>query len=132
MASMFPAALVLLAAFGAGQLLPPPRDGDIRTVYYELQNRTEIFLTLEPRNAKGERAPLITFTAAFPGKRQTPAPLEVEVQAFSGQFWAPRPELWFQIDGHVRIEGPPRGSALHAGVLLAGAADDYWSGLLPL
>ena len=46
-----------MSGWGAAQLLPPPRDGDIRTVYWELQNASDVWLTLEPRTAKGERAP---------------------------------------------------------------------------
>jgi hypothetical protein len=126
---MSPFSLLLAAAFGASQLLPPPGDGDIRTAYYELQNRTEIWLTLLPRTAAGQRAPLMTFTHAFPGTRQTVAPREVTVQAFSELFWAPRPVLWFELDGRERIDvaadPPNRG-------LLTGAASDYWSGRLSI
>jgi len=121
--------LVFSAALGAAQLLPPPRDGDIRTVFWELQSRTDIFLTIEPRNVKGERAPTLTFTYNFPDKRQTSPPREVEVRAFAGQFWAPRAELWFDLDGKERLD-------VSAGVpaigLLQGAADDYWGGPLPI
>jgi hypothetical protein len=116
--------VLLIAALGAAQLLPPAVDGDIRTAYYELQNRSEIWLTLEPRSAKGERAPLMTLAVQFAGKRQTTAPHEVEVQAFAGQFWAPRAELWFELDGGERVDL----SALPGAALLQGAADDYWSG----
>lgn len=52
----------LTAIDGRAQLLPPPGDGEIRVNYWELRNETEVRLTLEPRNAKGERAPLLTFT----------------------------------------------------------------------
>jgi hypothetical protein len=123
-------ALVLVTALGAGQLLPPPRDGEIRTVYYELQNVTDVWLTLEPRTAKGERAPLVALTYRFPGRRQTTSPREVEVQAFSEQFWAPRPELWFELDGQ-RIEPPPSVPGPATG-LLTGVASDYWSVRLPI
>ena len=105
MASLLPGA-VLLAALGAAQLLPPAGDGDIRTVYYELQNVTDIFLLLEPRTLKGERAPIVTFTGRFPGRRHTLAPREVEVQL---NLSAPLPNA-------PLLEGTP----------------DYWSGRVPI
>ena len=127
MASLLPGA-VLLAALGAAQLLPPAGDGDIRTVYYELQNVTDIFLLLEPRTFKGERAPIVTFTCRFPGRRHTVAPREVEVQASAGQFWAPRAELWFELDGRevVNLSAPLSNAPLLEGT------PDYWSGRVPI
>src|SRR5688572_11728613 len=127
MTSLLPGA-VLLAALGAAQLLPPAGDGDIRTVYWELQNVTDIFLTLEPRTLKGERAPILTFTYRFPGKRQTAPPREVEVQASAGQFWAPRAELWFELDGREVVNlsaRVPNTSSLEG-------TPDYWSGRMPI
>jgi hypothetical protein len=121
--------LLLIAALGAAQLLPPAKDGDIRTVYWERpQNVTEIFVTLEPRNVKGERAPLITLTCRFPGKRQTAPPREVEVQASAGLFWAPRAELWFELDGRevVNLSAPVPNTPLREGT------PDYWSERLPI
>jgi hypothetical protein len=120
---------VLIAALGAAQLLPPPGDGDIRTAYWELQNVTEVWVTLEPRTMAGERAPLVTFTHRFPGRHQAAPAREVEVQAFSEQFWAPRAELWFELDGGERIDlsAPTLNAAL-----LTGAASDYWSGRVPI
>ena len=121
-------AFLLVAALGAAQSLPPPKDGDIRVVYWELQNATEIFLTLEPRSITGERAPIVTFTHRFPGKRQEAAPIEVEVQAFAGQFWAPRAELWFEIDNReiFNLGAPLPGTPLQEGT------PDYWSGRMPI
>ena len=98
-----PGSVLLIAALGAAQLLPPPGDGDIRIVYWELQNVTDIWLTLEPRTLKGERAPLVTFTYRFPGRRHTVAPREVEVQALRGSS-GPRAELWFELDGGERVD----------------------------
>ena len=120
---------LLLAAIGAAQLLPPPGDGDIRTVYWELQNVSDVWLTLEPRTVKGERAPLMTFTYRFPGKRQNEAARDVEVQAFSERFWAPRAELWFELDGAERID---LSAPAHNTPLLEGGASDYWSGRVPI
>ena len=121
--------LMLSAAPGARQLLPPPGDGDIRTVYWELQNVSDLWLTLEPRTVKGERAPLMTFTYRFPGKRQNEAARDVEVQAFSERFWAPRAELWFELDGAERID---LSAPAHNTPLLEGGASDYWSGRVPI
>jgi hypothetical protein len=118
-------AIALMSALGAAQLLPPPHDGDIRTAYWELQNVTDIWLTLEPRTVKGDRAPLLTFTLRFTGKRQAVAAREVEVRAFAGQFWAPRAELWFDLNGKARVDVSPGAPAVS---LLPGAADDYWGG----
>ena len=119
---------VLGTALGAAQLLLPPSDGDIRTVYWELQNRTDVWLTLETRNAKGERAPVVTFTYSFPGKRQTAPPRDVEVRALAGQFWAPRSELRFQLDGGevLNLSAPQANAALIEG------SPDYWSGHVPI
>jgi hypothetical protein len=122
------ALVVFLTALGAAQLLPLPKDGDIRVVHWELQNATDIFLTLEPRSITGERTPIVTFTHRFPGTRQTAPPIEVEVQAFAGQFWAPRAELWFEIDGReIYNLGPPL-----PGTPLLEGTPDYWSGRMPI
>ena len=85
--------------------------------YCELQNVTDIFLLLEPRTLKGERAPIVTFTCRFPGRRHTVAPREVEVQASAGQFWAPRAELWFELDGRevVNLSAPLPNTSLLEG-----------------
>jgi hypothetical protein len=119
----------LCVTLSAAQLLPPPHDGDIRTAYWELQNVTDIWLTLEPRTVKGDRAPLLTFTYRFTGRRQTMAVREVEVRAFAGQFWAPRAELWFDLDGTERVDVSP---AVPAVSLLPGSVDDYWGGQISI
>jgi hypothetical protein len=120
--------LLLVAAHNAAQLLPAPKDGDLRVVYWELQNATDIFLTLEPRCITGERAPIVTFNHRFPGTRQMATPIEVEVQAFAGQFWAPRAELWFEIDGREIFN---LGEPLPGTPLLEGSPD-YWSARMPI
>jgi hypothetical protein len=89
----------LLAWDASAQLLPPPGDGEIRVVYWDLQKQTEVWLTLEPKAPNGDRAPLLTFTDRFAGKRPTAPRTHVEVRAFVGAFWAPRAELWFLADG---------------------------------
>jgi len=77
----------------AAQLLPTPRDGDIRTVYWELQNRSEIFLTLELHSADRKPAPLVTLSLAYAGKSPPTPPTAVELRAYAGHFWAPRGEF---------------------------------------
>jgi len=51
------------------------------------------------------------------------------VQAFSERFWAPRAELWLELDGQERIDlsAPTRNTPL-----LEGGASDYWSGRIPI
>jgi hypothetical protein len=120
-------ALILVTALGGGQLLPPPRDGDIRTAYYELQHVTDVWLTLEPRTIDGKRAPTMTFTYRFPGKRQAAPPREVEVRGLVGQFWAPRGELRFELDGREVVTL----SAVQNGTLGEGAVDS-WSATVPM
>src|SRR6185295_18523246 len=90
---------LLIAMLGVGGLPPTPKDGDIRLAYWDVQNVTEISITLEPHATNGQRAPILTFTYRFPGKLQKELPREVEVQASAGLFWAPRAELWFELEG---------------------------------
>jgi hypothetical protein len=53
----------------------------------------------------------------------------VEVRAFAGQFWAPRSELWFELDGGERID-----LSVQPGLPMVpeGGAIDSWSGRLPI
>ena len=113
-------ALALALAFGAAfplQLLPPPKDGEIRVVYWELRNESEVWLTLEPKSADGRAAPLLTFTHTFSGKLPGPPARQIEVRAFG---WAPSAELRFEIDDKERIELSPPG-----GILTSGTPSDY-------
>jgi hypothetical protein len=103
-------AFVLLAL--ALQVLPPPQDGDIRTVYWELQNRSEVFLTLELKSHDGKPAPVVTFTVGFAGKRPVSQPRAVEVRAYPGPLWWPRAEWWFLLDQQTRLDLAGRSSGL--------------------
>ena len=118
---VFPAPVLAMAvAFSSvfpPQLLPPPKDGDIRVVYWELRNESEVWLTLEPKSADGRSAPLITFTHTFPGKPPGPPAKQIEVRAFG---WAPSAELRFELDARERIELSPPG-----GILTSGNPSDY-------
>src|SRR5688500_4513893 len=99
--------LLLSAAPGAvvaEQLLPPPRDGDIRVVHWDLQNHSQVWLTLEPKAPDGKPAPLLTLAWDFAGKRPVSPPAHIELRAFAGAFWAPRVEFWLALDDEPRID----------------------------
>lgn len=108
----------------ATQLLPTPRDGDIRTVYWELQNRSEIFLTLELKTPDGKAAPVVTVGVEFPGKIPKTRPQSVEMRAYAGALWAPRVEFWLALDGTPdRIDLVTKGWCCG---LVEGVASNYW------
>jgi len=89
----------------AAQALPPPGDGDIRVVHWELRNLTDVWLTLEPRSPAGETLPIsLTFNAVFSGKRPAAPLTHVELRAHVGRLWAPRPELTFVLDGGEALD----------------------------
>lgn len=118
-------ALAVSGILSPPQLLPPPGDGDIREVYWELQNRSEVWLTLEPKTTKGERAPMLTFTFNFAGKRPASPPTNVEVRAYAGTMYAPRADLLFVLDARQRID-------LSSGRLLSGTPSDYAAGTMTM
>jgi hypothetical protein len=120
------APVVPLNAF---QLLPPPGDREIRGVYWELRNESEVWLTLEPANAKGDRAPLLTFTIRFPGKVPVRQPTDVEMRAYAGMFWAPRVEFWFLLNDTDKIELVPSSGTFG---LTEGTPSDYLSETVPI
>jgi len=107
--------LGLAAATVEAQLLPPPRDGDIRVVYWELQDQTEVWLTLEPRSPRGEKLPIsLALAVRFAGKRPAAAPNDVEVRASVNLLWAPEPRLTLWMDGEEPVEfAPPGPSAIY-------------------
>ncbi len=120
---LFSAVLAAIAVVTvSGQLLPPPGDGEIRSVFWDVPNQTEVWLTLEPVSETGAAAPLLTFTHRFAGKRAGEPPSEVEARAYAGNFWAPRAELWFVIDDEVKVE-----LVSWAAGLLRGTPSDYVS-----
>ena len=98
-------ALVLTAT--AVQALPPPGDGDIRALYWELRNETEVWVTLEPKSPDAKPAPqamTLTFTRRFAGKWPDNQPPRFEVRADAGFLWAPKNELWIAVDGDETID----------------------------
>ncbi len=118
-------ALALWGGFLPSQLLPPPGDGDIRQVFWELQNRSEVWLTLEPKTTNGERAPMLTFTFNFAGKSPAAPPTNVEVRAYAGSIYAPRADLVFVLDARQRID-------LSTGRLFSGTPSDYAAGTMTI
>lgn len=119
---LFPSLMTLLLA--SPQALPPPRDGEIRVLYWELRNETEVWLTLEPNTTSGKPAPplmLLTLTLSFPGKLPKTQPQHVEMRAYGGFLWAPKIELWIMLDGGEKIDLTPRGVV----GLVSGSVSDY-------
>jgi hypothetical protein len=96
---------LLLAASAGAQLLPPPGDGDIRTVYWELRDQTDIFVALVPHAPDGASTPpgmMIRIRRSFAGKGSPPRPnggTMLYIEAPVGTVWAPKPELWVVADG---------------------------------
>lgn len=106
------------------QALPPPGDGDIRVLYYELNDRTSVWLTLEPKRTDGKPAPpgaLLTLTLEFPGRRPQAPAQEVEIRAHAGFMWAPQVELSLVLDDREKIELVPPGMT----GLVGGGLSDY-------
>ena len=90
----------------AAQALPPPRDGDVRALYWELQNETQVWLTLQPQGTEGKTAPILAFTLRFAGKRPAAPPAEIELRASVGMIWAPRVDLSITLDEGPRLQLP--------------------------
>jgi hypothetical protein len=98
-------ALALSPVTGTAQALPPPRDGDIRVLYYEFRDLTEVWLTLEPKGPAGEDLPItLTFDVAFAGKRPAAPLTQAEMRASVGRLWSPRPELTLVLDGKTTLD----------------------------
>lgn len=115
--------MIIALVMAAAQLLPMPQDGDIRTVYWELQNRSEVFLTLQLKTPDGKLAPLVTITVEFAGKTPKARPSSALIHAYAGAFWAPRVQFWLVLDDAPdRIDLVPTG---WIGGLVTGPATDY-------
>jgi hypothetical protein len=93
-----------LAIDTVAQVLPPPRDGEIRVVFNELMNQSAISLTLEPRARDGKPAPTLNLAYRFTGKSPGTGLTDFELRADVGLFWAPRPELSITVDNDELIE----------------------------
>jgi hypothetical protein len=117
-------ALVVCAApwLGGRQPAPAPVDGDIRPVYQELRDQTELVLTIQPHAAAGTTAPAgfaLTFSRVSSGRApQAPASSTtvIDVRAYPGTASTPKPDLAFDVDGaHVQVSVPVRDSLLVTG-----------------
>jgi hypothetical protein len=117
--------------FAAHQGPPPPRDGEIRALYSQLQDQTEIWLTLEPRSPDGKPAPpglILTFTWRFAGKQPAAPPENVDVRAYAGMLWAPRVEFWFLLDDRDKLDLVPPGTF----ALATGSVSDFLQATMAL
>ena len=65
------------------QLLPPPGDGDIRNIYWELRDESELWLTLEPSSGDRRHKRMLTITWRFAGRRPSALPKELDVTAYA-------------------------------------------------
>jgi hypothetical protein len=114
--------LCVAPSFGGSQPAPATADGDIRAVYQELRDQTELVLTIQPHLAAAATAPAgfaLTFSRVASGRdRQAPAlsTTVIDVRAYPGTAWTPKPDVSFDIDGaHVQVTAPVRDSLLVAG-----------------
>jgi hypothetical protein len=127
MGSLITSCVVLYAVyaapvFGGRQPAPAPADGDIRAVYQELRDQTELVLTLQPHMADGAAAPAgfaLTLSRVATG-RDPWAPASstsvIDVRAYPGTAWTAKPDVSFDIDGaHVQVTAPIRDSLLVTG-----------------
>lgn len=122
-ASFLALALVVAPEAPRGQALPPPRDGDIRVLYHELRDLTEVWLTLEPKGPASDDLPIsLMFHVAFTGQRPSARLTQVEMRAYVGRLWNPRPELTLLLDEKTKLDlaGPdPRTLSGEEGTMLA-------------
>jgi len=113
----------LAAASAFGQTLPSPQDGDIRVMYFEALDQTEVWLTLEPKSPAGEKLPIfLVLRATFPGRRPVAAPAHLEVRADVDRLWAPTPELRLVADEKALAFEPPGPSPVYAGSTMTAVA----------
>jgi hypothetical protein len=114
--------LCVAPSFGGSQPAPATADGDIRAVYQELRDQTELVLTIQPHAAAGTTAPAgfaLTFSRVSSGRdRQQPASSAtvIDVRAYPGPAWTPKPDVSFDIDGtHLQVTAPVRDSLVLTG-----------------
>lgn len=84
---------------------PPASDGEVRVLYHELRDLTEVWLMLKPKGPSGDKLPIfLTLNVAFPGKRPAAPLQQLEIQAHVGMLWAPRPELTLILNGSETLD----------------------------
>jgi hypothetical protein len=108
----------------AGQATMPPRDGEVRVQYHQLQNITTVWLTLEPKGSAGKPVPpmmLFTLNYTFPGKRPLRPPTEVLMHTYAGLTFAPRPSVIVTIDDEPPVELASSGTV----GLTSGSVSDF-------
>ena len=120
---------LVVALLSTVQALPPPRDGDIRALYWELRNESEVWLTLEPKSPDGKPGPgILTFTYRFKGKRPEAPPSQIEARAYAGFLWAPKVSFWLGLNDREKLDLLPPG----AFTLSTGTVSDYLVAMIPI
>jgi hypothetical protein len=120
---------VLIPAHASTQLLPPAQDGDIRVVYWELINQTEVWLTLTPNTPRGDPVPAsMTFAIRFCGKRPAEPVTGVEVRALAGLLFVWKQQLGLVLDGRETI--PLAGPDVSYSTIYGSACDGCVQGVL--
>lgn len=79
---LFLAAVPTAQGPGDGYNLAPSSPREIKTLYWELFNTTELWVRLTPEGETGKPAPVsLIFSATFPGSRQADVPTEISIRA---------------------------------------------------
>jgi hypothetical protein len=91
---------------GQPQPLPPAGDGDIRVVYQELRDQTELLLTILPQASGGAPPPsrmTLTFSRVSSGRAPQGLATSgaiIDVRAYPGTSVESQAELSFDVDGY--------------------------------
>ncbi len=103
--------LVALAAPSPASPSTPPRDSEISVQYFRELDETQVGLTLallSPQGAPGPPGLTLRLLLRYQGKRLAAPPADIELLAYAGLLWSPRPELWLRLEGRRRIDLLPR------------------------
>jgi len=108
--------LLLMQAPGDGWALVQSQSGEIKTLYWDLFDTTELWVTLYP--AQPQPRVRLVFQALFPGREVKGSPKSMAVRAYV--WWQPPAENWvvvsdaslrFVVDRHVIDLTGPEGSS---------------------